>query len=78
VGERIGRALPKAWRFVGEMEEIASTLRSVGMPGEFHDAAAEIYRRLSGFKDAAAAPALDAMVEGLLAASSHEEATAGG
>jgi 3-hydroxyisobutyrate dehydrogenase-like beta-hydroxyacid dehydrogenase len=65
--ERIGRSLPKAWRYVGEMEEIASTFRSVDLPGEFHDAAAEIYRRLAGFKDAPGRPSLDEMLEGLLA-----------
>jgi len=40
----------KAWRFVAEMEEIAATLRAARLPGEFHDAAAEVFRRLSVFK----------------------------
>jgi 3-hydroxyisobutyrate dehydrogenase-like beta-hydroxyacid dehydrogenase len=40
----------KAWRFVGEMEEIAATFREVGLPGEFHDAAAVIYRQLAPLK----------------------------
>jgi 3-hydroxyisobutyrate dehydrogenase-like beta-hydroxyacid dehydrogenase len=43
----ISRATPKAWRFVSEMEEIAATFQSAGMPPEFHQAAAEIFRRLS-------------------------------
>jgi 3-hydroxyisobutyrate dehydrogenase-like beta-hydroxyacid dehydrogenase len=42
----------KAWRFVGEMEEIAATFASAGLPDGFHQAAAEIYRRLSRYKDA--------------------------
>ncbi len=42
----------KAWRFVGEMDEIAATFRAAGMPGEFHDAAADVYGRLTQFKDA--------------------------
>jgi 3-hydroxyisobutyrate dehydrogenase-like beta-hydroxyacid dehydrogenase len=42
---------PKAWRFVGEMREIAHTFRSAGLPGEFHDGAAEIYRRLETLQD---------------------------
>ncbi len=42
---------PKAWRFVGEMREIAATYEGAGLPGGFHHAAAEIYRRLEGFKD---------------------------
>ena len=33
-----------AGRFVGEMEEIAATFESVGVPGGFHRAAADIFR----------------------------------
>ena len=33
----------KAWRFEGEMREIAATFHEAGMPQEFHEAAAEIY-----------------------------------
>ena len=46
----ISRAAPKAWRFTGEMHEIAATFASAGMPPEFHEAAAEIFRRLETFK----------------------------
>jgi hypothetical protein len=46
----ISRAAPKAWRFTGEMNEIAATFQSAGLPAEFHQAAAEIFRRLEGFK----------------------------
>lgn len=49
----------KAWRFEGEMHEIASTFESVGLPGGFHTAAAEIYARMAGFKDAPELPELD-------------------
>jgi 3-hydroxyisobutyrate dehydrogenase-like beta-hydroxyacid dehydrogenase len=42
----------KAWRFVGEMEEIAATFAAAGLPAGFHQAAAEIYRRLAPWKDA--------------------------
>jgi len=41
----------KAWRFVGEMDEIARAMKSAGLPPGFHEAAGEIYRRLSSFKD---------------------------
>jgi 3-hydroxyisobutyrate dehydrogenase-like beta-hydroxyacid dehydrogenase len=41
----ISRAVPKAWRFVAEMHEIAATFESAGLPPEFHQAAAEIFRR---------------------------------
>ena len=44
-------AAPKAWRFVGEMREIAATFEAAGLPTGFHDAAIEIYERLAEFKD---------------------------
>jgi len=46
----VSRAAPKAWRFSGEMHEIAATFQSAGMPAEFHQAAEEIFRRLESFK----------------------------
>jgi 3-hydroxyisobutyrate dehydrogenase-like beta-hydroxyacid dehydrogenase len=48
----------KAWRFVGEMEEIAATFTEAGLPGGFHQAAAEVYRRLAHYKDTPAPPAV--------------------
>jgi 3-hydroxyisobutyrate dehydrogenase-like beta-hydroxyacid dehydrogenase len=44
-------AVPKAWRYVGEMQEIAEAFESAGLPAGFHLAAAEICKRFSGFKD---------------------------
>ena len=41
----------KAWRFVGAMEEIASTFEQAGLPGAFHLGAADFYRSLEKFKD---------------------------
>ncbi len=41
---------PKAWRFDGEMHEIADTFEAAGLPDGFHRAAAEIYRRLADLK----------------------------
>jgi 3-hydroxyisobutyrate dehydrogenase-like beta-hydroxyacid dehydrogenase len=41
----------KAWRFSGEMQEIATTFRQAAMPDGFYLAAAEIYQRLVGLKD---------------------------
>ncbi len=41
----------KAWRFVGEMQEIAKTFSEAGLPGDFHRGAAEIYERMAGLKD---------------------------
>ena len=56
----------KAWRFAGEMREIAATFAAADLPDGFHLAAAEVYDRLAGFKDAAEPVALDAAVEALL------------
>jgi hypothetical protein len=47
----ISRAAPKAWRFTAEMREIAATFQSAGLPAGFHQAAAEIFRRLEDYKD---------------------------
>ena len=44
-------ATPKAWRYVGEMEEIAEAFERAGLPGGFHKAAAELCERLESFKD---------------------------
>lgn len=55
----------KAWRFAGEMEEIAATMQEAGLPGEFHQAAAILYRRLGRFKDAPDLPALDTVLNAL-------------
>ena len=41
---------PKAWRFEAEMREIASTFADRGLPDDFHQGAAEIYRRLAPLK----------------------------
>jgi 3-hydroxyisobutyrate dehydrogenase-like beta-hydroxyacid dehydrogenase len=66
VSQRVRGATAKAWRFVGEMEEIAATFGDAGMPGDFHAAAAIVYRRLARFKDASAAPALEDVLGALL------------
>jgi 3-hydroxyisobutyrate dehydrogenase-like beta-hydroxyacid dehydrogenase len=44
-------AVPKAWRYVGEMREIAEAFEAAGLPTGFHLAAAEICERLACFKD---------------------------
>ncbi|MEM8922768.1 MAG: DUF1932 domain-containing protein [Actinomycetota bacterium] len=41
---------PKAWRFAGEMEEIAATFAAADLPDGFHLGAAEAYRRLAPLK----------------------------
>jgi len=56
----------KAWRFVGEMLEIAHSFEAAGLPGGFHRGAAELYEHLSEFKDADKAPTLEEVVATLL------------
>ena len=56
--EMITVSARKAWRWIAEMEEIAASFEAAGLPAGFHLAAADIYRRLEGFKDAAKPPAL--------------------
>ena len=41
----------KAWRWTGEMHEIAATFQSVGLPDGFHEAAATLYQRLERLKE---------------------------
>ena len=61
-------AVAKGWRWVGEMEEIASTFVSAGLPGGFHEAAAEVFRRSPRAPDVDGARALDAVLSQLAAA----------
>lgn len=62
---KVREVTAKAWRFTGEMEEIAATFDAAGMPAGFHQAAAEIYERLAQFKDAPATPAIEAVLAAL-------------
>ncbi|MGZ4740156.1 MAG: DUF1932 domain-containing protein [Ilumatobacteraceae bacterium] len=55
---------PKAWRFVGEMHEIARTFAACGLPDGFATAAADVYDRMARFKgttDATVADVIDAV-----------------
>jgi 3-hydroxyisobutyrate dehydrogenase-like beta-hydroxyacid dehydrogenase len=56
----------KAWRFVGEMQEIAATFKGAGLPGGFHQAAADVFERLEEFKDHTEPPAIETVLEALL------------
>jgi 3-hydroxyisobutyrate dehydrogenase-like beta-hydroxyacid dehydrogenase len=57
---------PKAWRWTGEMAEIAATFEQAGLPSGFHRAACEVFERLSGFRDSDEVD-LDAVVDALTA-----------
>jgi 3-hydroxyisobutyrate dehydrogenase-like beta-hydroxyacid dehydrogenase len=66
VNARVTRTTAKAWRFEGEMREIAATLLRAGVPGGFHEAAAEVYHRMAGFKDSPGTPPLHEVLHSLL------------
>lgn len=55
----------KAWRFSGEMEQIAQTFEGAGLPGGFHNSAAEVFGRLAEFKDWQAEPTLADLLRAL-------------
>ncbi|MEZ4667956.1 MAG: NAD(P)-binding domain-containing protein [Anaerolineae bacterium] len=64
--QRARQVTAKAWRFAGEMDEIAATFDDAGLPDGFHRAAGELYQRMAGFKDAASLPPLEAVLAALL------------
>lgn len=59
---------PKAWRFAGEMEEIAATFAAANLPAGFHAAAAELYTRMAELREAPGEADLDAVLAEILAA----------
>ena len=48
---RVRGVTAKAWRFAGEMEQIADTFEGAGLPGGFHRSAAELYRRIAHLRE---------------------------
>ncbi|MEW6031239.1 MAG: DUF1932 domain-containing protein [Chloroflexota bacterium] len=66
VNQRARRVTAKAWRFEGEMREIAETFIEAGLPGGFHEAAMEIFHRLAGFKESSRQPELHEVLDALL------------
>ncbi len=62
---RLRRVTAKAWRFEGEMHEISATFAAAGLPSGFHEAAAEVYARLAGFRQQADEPSLAVVLEAL-------------
>jgi 3-hydroxyisobutyrate dehydrogenase-like beta-hydroxyacid dehydrogenase len=63
---RARRVTAKAWRFAGEMDEIAATFEAAGLPKGFHTAAGEVYWKLEGFKDAVELPDAETVLSAVL------------
>lgn len=61
---RVARITDRAWRWVDEMDQIASTFEHANMPRGFHDAAGEIYQRLAKFKDQST-PDAEALIDAI-------------
>jgi hypothetical protein len=75
LGERQARSTaPKAWRFEGEMHQLADSFEAAGLPDGFLRAAAEVYGRLAQFKDSTDVDP-NAVLATLLTASDLDSAT---
>ena len=64
--DRVRRVTAKAWRFEGEMVEIADTFARSGLPDGFHLASAEVFHRMAGFRGNAENPPIEAVLTALL------------
>lgn len=62
---RVQRVTAKAWRFAGEMDEIAATFHEAGLPSGFHESAAEIFRRMADFRNSPTMPELSEVLSSL-------------
>ncbi len=60
---RIRQVARKAWRFSGEMKEIAATIEAAGLPHEFFIAAAQVYERQKSFKNSVEEPTVEEILE---------------
>ena len=65
-GAQVRNVTGKAWRFAGEMQEIAATFEAAGMPPGFFQAAHDVYQRMSRFKDAEQVPELEEVLAALM------------
>jgi 3-hydroxyisobutyrate dehydrogenase-like beta-hydroxyacid dehydrogenase len=65
--EQAAAAASKAWRWSGEMDEIAASFGAAGLPDGFHRASAEVYRRLESFKSRTTPPSMAEVTQALTA-----------
>jgi 3-hydroxyisobutyrate dehydrogenase-like beta-hydroxyacid dehydrogenase len=61
-----GETARKAWRFTGEMAEIAATFDDAGLPNGFFLAAGKIYESLAGYKDVSGSPSVAEVAKAIL------------
>jgi hypothetical protein len=73
--EHAAAAASKAWRWSGEMEEIAASSGAAGLPDGFYRAAAEVYRRLESFKERATPPSMAEVTQAILRSAPFEPAS---
>jgi 3-hydroxyisobutyrate dehydrogenase-like beta-hydroxyacid dehydrogenase len=57
-------AATKGWRWIAEMQEIAASMTAAGLPGGFHQAAAEIFGRVA--RADSAAETVDTVISALM------------
>jgi 3-hydroxyisobutyrate dehydrogenase-like beta-hydroxyacid dehydrogenase len=74
-----GSAGARGWRWAGEMEEIAASMMGAGLPGGFHQAAAEVFRRAPRLGPAATDDeAMEAILAALAPAAADDRSPASG
>lgn len=61
-----GGVTSRAWRWIDEMQEISRTFEEAGLPGGFHAAASEVFRRIEPLREADD-PSVDTVLAALLA-----------
>ena len=66
VHRRVAVNTAKAWRFAGEMNEIADTFAAAGLPNGFHLAAARTFDRVAVFRHWKVPPSIEELLQVLL------------
>jgi 3-hydroxyisobutyrate dehydrogenase-like beta-hydroxyacid dehydrogenase len=61
-----GETARKAWRFTGEMAEIAATFDDAGLPDGFFLASGKVYDSLAAYKDAPGTPSVSDVAKALM------------
>lgn len=72
-GRGAGSMTSRAWRWIDEMEEISRTFVDAGLPGGFHVAAAEVFRRCESLREEQD-PSVATVLQALLAKQGDGEA----